>query len=318
MMSISQSRRSFILSSRTTVLSVLGLALLAIGCKGPAAYKAPVSKFRDASAVVIESTKAYLTTLNKTERDGYIYQQVEFRRPIKIEDLNRVQVFSDESIAARLKALDQLSNYTELLYQLANSEAPASIKSKASDLQTSLTNLSGEVNKLTGDNDTGFKSAAGKVFPVLGEVLQAFVNKKIEDAIKLAVAKGTQPVNDLIDAIKIDVETAYERRRSAFSGRRTAATLEYNREFEKGKDADPEKLRAYADAISAIEDRAEALRTAQPVQGLDAMKKANEALEKFAKTPKVSVEDFQSFNDAMEAFANAAKRVGDGVQALKK
>ena len=45
------------------------------GCRGPSAYKAPVTKFRDSSSVVIESTKAYLIALNKTERNHYIYNQ---------------------------------------------------------------------------------------------------------------------------------------------------------------------------------------------------------------------------------------------------
>lgn len=114
------------------------------------------------------------------------------------------------------------------------------------------------------------------------------------------------------------MEVEYERKRAAASGRVTAAILEYNREFEKGPAADPGKLRAYADDVSALEDMAEALRTAQPGVGLDAMKKANDALLKLATQPKPSVHDFASFVAEVESFASTAKRVGDAVQSLKK
>lgn len=44
-------------ASRGVLVAILGLALLA-SCKGPSAYRAPVSKFRDSSAVVIEDRKS--------------------------------------------------------------------------------------------------------------------------------------------------------------------------------------------------------------------------------------------------------------------
>src|SRR5258708_10232634 len=112
---------------RAYLAVLITFALVGAGCRQPSAFQASVSKFRDASSVVIQSAKAYLVSLNKNERDTYIYQQLEFRRQIKPSDLKNAQVFSDESIAARTKALDQISNYIELLYHLGNSAPPASI-----------------------------------------------------------------------------------------------------------------------------------------------------------------------------------------------
>jgi len=91
---------------------------------------------------------------------------------------------------------------------------------------------------------------------------------------------------------------------------------QYNREFEKGKGADPAKLKAYADAISAGEDRWEAFSTAQPTDGLEAMKRANQALVRFAALPKPNITDVTSFVNAMDSFANTANRVGRAVQEL--
>jgi hypothetical protein len=297
------------------ILACIALAIAA--CGGPGDYTTPVGKFRDASAVVIQTTKVYLTELNKTERDHYLNQQAATRQQIKASDIASVQVFSSDGIRARVKALSVLSDYTELLYTLATSQAPTTIKSKASDLQTALTSLSGEVTKLSGGDAGKFQGAVGKAFPVIGKVLEVFVTKKINDGLKAAVDEGAQPVNDLIEALSADVTVAYERKRQDYTGHRTAAINEYNREFLKGPQADPQRLQTYADAIADAEDQIEAFLTAEPGEGLAAMKKAHDALHAFANQSKHTVHDFASFVDAMEAFANAAKRAGDAVHKSK-
>jgi hypothetical protein len=303
-------------SGRTIVVAAVLFGLLNAGCARPSAYKAPVSKFRDASAVVIESTKVYLTALNKTERDHYIDDQVASRGQIQLTRIEEVQVFSADAIAARVNALDQLANYTELLFRLATSDAPATVQGSAKDLGTALTNLSGQVNKLGGPDDAKFKAAVNTVFPVIGNVLQALVEQRIEDALKKAITTGAAPVNDLIEAIKVDAEISFERKRNVLSKRRSDAVLQYNTEFQKGANASPAALRRYADVISDTEDQWEVFKTAQPTSGLAAMQRANTALEKFARTRKPTISDFASFVDAVEVFASAAARVGQGLQQL--
>ena len=297
------------------IVSALGFE--ASACARPSAYKAPVSKFRDASAVVIESTKAYLTALNKTERDHFIDDQVTRRDQIQLMKIEEVQVFSADAIAARLDALDQLADYTELLFRLATSDAPETIKGRAKDLGTSLTNLSAQVTTLGGPDDTRFKSVVGTTFPILGEVLSAVVAQRIEDALEKAIATGAAPVNQLIEAIKVDSEVAFERKRNALSKRRSDAAFRYNTEFEKKGAADQAALRRLGDAISNTEDQWEAFRTARPTNGLEAMQRANLALEKFARTRKPTVTDFASFVDAVEVFSSAAARVGQNLQRLR-
>lgn len=302
---------------RLAIITV-AIALLAGACAHPSAYKAPVTKFRNASAVVIESTQAYLMALNKTERDHYIDDQVASEAPIQLIRIEEVQVFGAEAIAARLDALDQLADYTELLYRLATSDAPETIKGKAKDLGSALSNLSGEVSGLTGADNGGFKKAAGAVFPIIGEVLKAVVEQKLEDALKKAATTGAGPVNTLIEAIKIDAEVAYERKRNALSKRRADAAVAYNTEAVKGSKAASGTLRRLADVISNTEDQWEAFQTARPAAGLAAMQSANLALEKFARTPRPQITDFASFVDAMEVFASAAARLGQGVRHLSE
>src|SRR5262245_2739001 len=103
-------------SRQAAVAAVLLAAALNAACAKPSAFRGPVSRFRDASAVVIESTKAYLVALNKTERDHYIDEQVAGRARIQLTEVEKRQVFSAAAISARLNALDQLANYTELLF----------------------------------------------------------------------------------------------------------------------------------------------------------------------------------------------------------
>ena len=138
-----------IANPRARLSTILAVTLLTASCARPGVYKAPVTKFRDASAVVIESTKAYLVALNKTERDHYISDQVAGGAPIQLLKIEEVQVFSPQAIAARMNALDELANYTELLYRLATSDAPETIKGKAR-LSTALSKLSGRSTGLTG------------------------------------------------------------------------------------------------------------------------------------------------------------------------
>ena len=294
----------------------LAVALLAAACARPSTYQAPVAKFRDASAVVIESTQAYLVALNKTERDHYIDDQVASQAPIQLNKIEEVQVFSAEAIAARLDALDQLADYTELLYLIATSGAPETIKGRAKDLGTALTRLSGEVAGLTGADDTAFKKAAATVFPIIGDVLKGLVELKLEEALRKAITTGTGPVNALIDAIKVDAEIAYERKRNALSKRRADAALAYNAESAKGAKVSAATLRRLANVVADTEDQWEAFQIARPTAGLDAMQQANLALEKFARTSRPSAADVTAFSEAIEVFAGAAARLGRGVSQL--
>ena len=296
--------------------AIAAAALLLSSCAKPAAYQAPVAKFRDASAVVIESTKAYLVALNKTERDHYLDEQVAASAPIQLIKIDEVQVFGPQAIAARMDALDALADYTQLLYQLATSDAPAGIKDQATSLGTALAKLSAQVNGLTGADDAGFKHAVSTVFPIVGQVLQAVVEQKIDDALRKAAITGAGPVNTLIEAIKVDADVAYERKRNALSRRRADAAVAYNASFTAGGRVEPATLRRLANVVSSTEDQWEAFQTARPAAGLAAMQQANLALEKLARTSRPGAADFASFVDAVEVFAGAAARVGEAVKQL--
>jgi hypothetical protein len=253
--------------------------------------------------------------MNKTERDHYISDQVASQAPIQLNRIQEVQVFSQDAIAARMTALDNLAAYTDLLYRLATSDSPEAVKTQAKDLGTALTDLSTQVAALSNTDNEGFKRSVTAVTPVLGDVLKAIVEQKTEDALRKAVTTGAAPVNNLIEAIRVDAEVAYQRKRSALSKQRVDAVQAYNAAVQKGASGSLNRL---GDTIISTEDQFDAFRAARPDGGLLAMQQANLALEKFARTPHPRATDVSAFVDAMEVFAAAAARLGQNVQQLKE
>jgi hypothetical protein len=297
------------------LLALLTVAL-SVGC-GPEKYRTPISKFQAASAVVVESTRVYVSELNKVERDNYILEQVSTKTQIKLDEIEAAQVFSKEGLQARLDALDLLAGYGDLLSKVANSDAPEKVRAQADALKTSLTNLSTTTSGLTGADDTRFKAALGPVTSIIGEVLNFIVQRKITEALDKAILSGEAPVNAMLSVIGSDIEVAYERKRSAFSNLRVMLVDAYNRELEKGDKADAERLRTYGDRIRAHEDRWEEFGNANPKEGLEAMARAHAALVGYARSRKKIV-DFGTLVDAMEAFSARAQRLGQAVQALRE
>lgn len=291
-------------------------ATLSIGC-GPEKYRTPISKFQTASAVVVESTRVYVSELNKVERDNYILEQVGNKAKIKLDEIEAAQVFGKEGLQARLDALDVLAGYGDLLSKVANSDAPEKVKAQADGLKTSLGSLSATVSGLAGADDTKFKSALGPVTAIIGEVLDFIIQRKITEALDRAILSGEGPINNMLSVIGSDIEIAYERKRNAFSNLRVMLVDAYNREWEKGDKADPEKLRTYGERIRAHEDRWEEFGNANPKEGLAAMAKAHAALVSYARSRKKIV-DFGTLVDAMESFAARAQRLGQAVQALRE
>jgi hypothetical protein len=296
---------------------VLAFAILS-GCKNTDAFKAPVTQFRDSASVVIESTKVYFLALNKTERDRYLARQAAEPAQITLIGVNQAQVFDPVEIGVRLRALDQLADYADLLFQLATSDAPTTVKARANDLSGALSTLSKEVATLsTGGNNATFQAASNGAFSAIGDVLQTVVAGKASDALKKAIAAGDRPMNQLIDAIRVDARLAYEQKRSVLSTQRVSAVDAYNTEFAKVAQADRGKLKAAADVVSKTEDQWEAFQTARPADGLEAMEIANTAMVKFAQLQKPTASDVVTFSIAMQEFASTAKRVGDAVKQMQ-
>jgi len=302
--------------NKMLALSLLLATILSVGC-GPSGFREPITKFQTSSAVVIASTRLYVTELNQVERDHYVNSQLSKRAQIKLDELEAVQVFSHDGLKARLDALAQLASYGDLLSKLANSDAPERAKSEAKNLGDSLKNLSTTVSGLSGANDTAFKAAVGPVSAIVGEVINFVLQQKIKEALNKAINEGESPINNLIAVIRNDIAVAYERKRNSLSDMRVILVDEYNAEMLKGASADSEKLRVFAERIREHENRWEVFASANPEEGLDAMAKAHSALVTYAKSGQKAT-NLASLVSAMEDFAARAKIIGQAVQELRE
>lgn len=117
----SKTGRTFL--NQLLALSLLLTTIVSVGC-GPSGFREPIAKFQTSSAVVIASTRLYVTELNQVERDHYVNSQFSKRAQIKLDELEAVQVFSRDGLKARLDELAQLASYGELLSKLDDSDAP--------------------------------------------------------------------------------------------------------------------------------------------------------------------------------------------------
>jgi len=291
---------------------VLVLASLAVSCENPAQYQGSISKFHDATAVVIASAKTAYAGLNKAEREHYVGLQVAQRNPIEPDELAKAQVLDSNETQIRMNALDVLAKYSDLLVQLATTQAAASVQSKTTDLQQALTTLSGDVDKLAGTNSAQFQARIKNVLPLLGTALQAIVNTKTVAALKTATVDAVKPVNDFIGAIEIDMRLAHARERNFLSGRRSDAYVHYRAELEAKADA--AHLRADADAILLVESQWETFESVSPTAGLEAMRHAYDALADFVRKPHPAADDYNTVLAALDSFVNTARQVGLAVQ----
>lgn len=297
------------------VILTLVTALLFTGC-GPSGYRGPVTAFQSAAAVVITSTRIYMTQLNKVERDKYVQEKLSIPDVINLDELDKVQVFSKEGLNARLAALDQLARYGDLLSRMANSDAPARIKASATDLSASVQGLSQTLSGLVEADDREFRAAAGPVTTIVGEILDLIIQQKTKAALDKAIQNGEQPINNLLAAIGDDVTLAYERRKNAFSELRVALRDDYVKELQKRPEPDPERLRLLAERFRGHEDVWETFGNSNPKAGLVAMARAHSALVTYAKSAH-KITDLSSLVEAMEAFAARAAVIGQAVQELR-
>jgi hypothetical protein len=293
----------------------LMLLILLNGCSSTTGYKKPIGDFQNASSVVTESARVYVTQLNKTQRDAYVDRQVSGAKQIRLSEIEEFQAFSPEAIETRLGALNELSQYGELLGQLANSDASEKITSNAGDLAKSLENLEKNINNLGGSGNTNFKGAFGPAALLIGEVARFSVEKKIQEAIDRAILGGEEPIKNLIRVIRDDLVMAYQLKRNVVSNNRVIYVDRY--EIERLQGHDVVSLRKHGEEIKSVLDVWEALPTSNPSEGLDAMATAHSALVDYAKSPK-KTEDLAVFAVQMETFVARAKRVGNAVRQLQQ
>ncbi|MGA2403284.1 MAG: hypothetical protein ABSG91_16510 [Syntrophobacteraceae bacterium] len=299
---------------RSALLTLLLVSIAAAGCSTVTAYKAPLTNYRDANTIVVESARTFITQANQVEREDYIDSQVRSHSEIDFLKMEQTQILTPDQIENRIKALESLSEYGTLLVKIANSDAPQDISDKAKNISTDLNNLAKAVNALHGGEDLPFKTTVDPAINIIGQVAKSAMEKKIQEALDKAVSSGYDPIMNLIDLVSNDASVAYQRQRSYLSAQRKYAWEDYNGEAEKGKDAKADVLKKDADQLKAVLVKWDELPQTNPEKLFGAMREAQRALLAYAGSRKTS-KDVEDFTDAMTKYLERVKEVE---AALKK
>jgi hypothetical protein len=179
----------------TLLLLVLTVAFAACTT---VSYKVPIGNYKEANTLVIENTRAIIKQANQVERKIYVDKQVRQHLRIDMDGIHDVELFSQDQLAARMKALDTIDAYGTLLLKIVNSDAPQSIAETSGTVSKDVTNLLGMMAKLQGKEDTAFKSAADPAANLVSQVVGLAMDLKIREALNKAVEAGYEPMKKLI------------------------------------------------------------------------------------------------------------------------
>ncbi len=292
------------------------LTLLISGCPNPAAYREPITRFQQASTVVIEGARTEYGLANSTERNAEIDRLAAKKSRIELSNLNdpAIRLLEPDSLNARLAALDTLAKHGQLLLTLASSDAPTRAKDAANSLDDAIVGLSSSLGKVPSDK---FKSSAEGFATIAGEAAKLALDAKIAKALDKAIVASEKHVTEILKLIKDDLGDLYERRRSNLSAARKFAVDAYNVEL-SSQNRKPDTLQQKVSEIKKAEDAWDNLPLllgAGP--GLDAMAQAHQKLVDYAKSSK-SPQDLAELVEATDAFVTRAKVIADAIKTIKK
>jgi hypothetical protein len=294
--------------------SSLALTLLLAGCVTPAAYKEPITRFQQASTVVIEVARIEYNDANGRERNALIDDYAAKRLRIDLTTLNseEIRLLGADDLAARMAALDALSKHGQLLLALASSDAPTRAKAAANSLDEAVVGLSKSLGNTPSDE---FKAKAGAFTAIAGEIVKLALDKKITEALDKAIISSKNDIPALISVLREEMSALHVRRRAILSNARVAATDDYN-DLVKAKASDAALQKAAAE-IKKTEQEWDRL----PLQlgagpSFDAMTNAHLKLVEYAESPK-KPQDLSELVDAIDVFVGSAKIIADSIKIIR-
>jgi len=309
--------------TRARTLPVLLAALLLLqlqaGC-GNEDYQKPIKQFQDASAVVIASARQTLLQMNDVEENAELSRQV-FQgeafdeKKIKVRDL-----ITQEEIAVRTGALDQLARYTSALADLAALKSPADVTKQFQDVGSAFATLAQDAGKLGGSrlfDNPKFSGAVQAATTGIGIVVRAIEEHRARREIEKQIREQDAAVSSLIALIGDELQAAYQRRRQADSEEGVFLTAALKLELEKPGHGDPALRLLLGDHLRDWRSHQAALATANPKPSVEAMQKAHQALVAYVNSDK-SPKNLSELIAAAQDFASRVQPLGQALAALLK
>jgi hypothetical protein len=305
---------------------IVSLLLIQFGCAIDRLRK-PIADFEAATLVVTAQARLAYGEINRVERIRAIKTARRLKRPLRANQLASETTFlTGEDLATRLDALDHLGDYAKLLSQIVNSDAPEKIGKSAANLETALNGLAARIDKLSNPTAGGggsasnspstatFKNTFGVFTRVVREVLGFLAKNKQSDALKRAIRDGDAPVNELIEAIKLDLQLNYANKRGNLDRDMADIFKAYNSEITKPQ-PDKAQLDEFEKALISNLDAQDTFRATDPTEALDKMKQAHSKMVAYANSD--SDANLTESLAAIQSFVAAATRLGEAVIKLQ-
>ena len=225
----------------SVVLAALLLVQLQTGC-GNEDYQKPIKQFQDASAVVIAGARQTLLQMNDVEENAELSRQVFQGEAFDEKKIKARDLITQEEIAVRTGALDQLARYTFALADLAALKAPADVTKQFQDVGSAFTTLAKDAGKLGGSqvfDNAKFSGAVQAATTGIGVVVRAIEERRARREIEKQIREQDAAVSSLIALIGDELQAAYQRRRQADSEEGVFLTAALKLELEKPARGDP-------------------------------------------------------------------------------
>jgi hypothetical protein len=308
---VRQKRRTY----RFTLLFLV-LAVALAGC-ATVSWKVPIGNYKEANTFVIENTRTIIKQANQVERAIYIDKQVHDHSRIDLEDIQHAEVFFQDQLAARMKALDTMDAYGTLLLEIVNSDVPKSIAENSGIVSQDASNLLGMMAALRDKEDAAFKSVADPAAKLVSQVAGLAMDRKIREALDKAVEAGYEPMNRLITLLGDETYGAYKRKRNQLLQEQRYLLKDYNLELKKGTSLKEDALKKYAEQIKTELNNWEESAEANPNLMFGAMTKAQVALLAYTRSDKTP-KDADDFSYAMSDYLARVKQVGVSMKNLSQ
>jgi hypothetical protein len=302
------------LGKASRLMLVLSLAVsfvFQMAC-GPEDYQKPVQQSQDASTIVINATRAFLTNENTVEQNKALDDLVFERKPLSLAEIDKIEIISQKEIKIRTDALDALAQYTSNLVILTQGKAGSAVGDNTKKLSDSLKTLADDAKKLPATkptflNNAKFSGIVSAAASAIGAVAQLIVERKARRELERSIVANDAAVTALIQQISDDAQGSYLRQKNQLGAYGDQLSRDYEKEIE-GK-PDPILLLTFAKTIKSYRTQNSQLSDANPAPAIAKMKAAHEKLVAFVKSDK-RPETFAELVTAVKNFVDAAQPLG--------
>jgi hypothetical protein len=307
---------------------IITILLFQLGCDAAGRLRKPIKDFADATSVVTAQVRLSYNEINRLERIRVIQAARRHGQRLEPRSLRReADLLPGEELATRLEALSQLEQHAQMLEELVTSDVTERIATSADELEGALNGLAGRIDKLRApapaapgadttarpDNNR-FKEKFGVFSRVVSEVLKLVAKKKRDDALKRAISGGDAPVNDLIEAIKLDLTAVFLNGRARLDKEIQTTFSTYNTEI-SAAERNQSRLDDLEKEILDMLEAEDTFYASDPTATLDNMKAAHSKMVAYANQP--TTESFTQTLAAVQAFVESATRLGEAVIKLR-